>query len=107
MDVVQMSKMLGIVDLKITVGGGGPSGQAGAVRYLICSTLPGIILTFFLQICNSYGTQELRRQAGRGRYEISGTPDPGHQSERKKEAGQSQCQKELHLEAKIILILII
>ena len=36
--------MLGIVDLKITVGGGGPSGQAGAIRYLICSTLPGIIL---------------------------------------------------------------
>jgi len=30
---LQISKMLGIVDLQITVGGGGPSGQAGAIRY--------------------------------------------------------------------------
>jgi len=30
---LQFSKMLGLVDLKATVHGGGPSGQAGAIRY--------------------------------------------------------------------------
>ena len=25
--------MLGLVDVQVTVGGGGPSGQAGAIRY--------------------------------------------------------------------------
>ena len=38
-----MSKMLGIVDLKITVGGGGPSGQAGAIRYAIAMALRSFV----------------------------------------------------------------
>jgi len=40
---LQISKMLGIVDLQITVGGGGPSGQAGAIRYAIAMALRSFV----------------------------------------------------------------
>ena len=43
LDVIQLSKMLGVVDLKITVGGGGPSGQAGAIRYAIAMALRSFV----------------------------------------------------------------
>jgi len=40
---LQFSKMLGIVDLKMTVGGGGPSGQAGALRYAIAMAIRSFV----------------------------------------------------------------
>lgn len=36
---LQFTKLLGLVDLDITVSGGGPSGQAGAVRYALSMCL--------------------------------------------------------------------
>jgi len=40
---LQFSKMLGLVDLRMTVGGGGPSGQAGAARYAIAMALRSFV----------------------------------------------------------------
>jgi len=40
---LQFSKMLGLVDVQVTVGGGGPSGQAGAIRYGLAMALRSFV----------------------------------------------------------------
>jgi len=40
---LQFTKLLGLVDIKIQIGGGGPSGQAGAIRYAMAMGLRSFV----------------------------------------------------------------
>ena len=53
-NTVQVTKMLGLVDIEAEVVGSGPSAQAGAIRFLLFLfffIIGALLLTSFPQIC--------------------------------------------------------